>query len=271
MLFRSDADCTRNFSFTIRLTDAGGTPLTGSYYFWGTDKAGQIEDGDTFVLHHDEEITIQGLPAGTRFSVTETPETGWYISPASGGIEGTIQKSVVSSACFTNSRQPVPEQPKTGALTIKKTVTGSGGDRDKEFTFTVTLAGADGEYVYHGSKQGTIRSGGTITLKHGESVTISGLPVGTRYTVTESGADGYTVTKTGETGTIAEDTSAAAAFTNQKDGPPPDKPTPPGGGGGPEDPPEDPKDPEEPKEPETPEEPEGPEEPEVPEIGRAHV
>ena len=61
------ADYLKNFSFIVELTDDKGVPLPGSYYFWGQDKAGTLKSGDTVLLHHDEAITIQGLPAGTRY------------------------------------------------------------------------------------------------------------------------------------------------------------------------------------------------------------
>ena len=57
-----------------------------------------------------------------------------------------------------------------------------------------------------------------FTLKHGESVTASGLPAGIRYTVTESDNSGYTVTAAGDTGTIEADKTATATFHNYRGG-----------------------------------------------------
>ena len=58
----------------------------------------------------------------------------------------------------------------------------------------------------------------TFTLKDGETITIKGIPDGTTYEVTEASytADGYTVEKTGEEGTIADGTTAEATFTNTR-------------------------------------------------------
>lgn len=106
-------DYTKNFSFRISLTDKDGKPLTGSYNFWGTDKAGTLRNGDTIVLHHDEEITVQGLPEGTRYTVTELPESGWNTRPSSGTTGGSIITGETASAEFTNSRNPIPEDPDT--------------------------------------------------------------------------------------------------------------------------------------------------------------
>lgn len=121
----------------------------------------------------------------------------------------------------------------SGSLTISKTVTGDAGDKDKEFTFTVTLTDdngnpLNGEYRYTGSKEGTIKSGEAIKLKHGESVTISGLPVGAKYTVTEEEAnkDGYATMIKGDSGAITDGAELVAEFTNEKNTTPvPTKPT----------------------------------------------
>ena len=58
----------------------------------------------------------------------------------------------------------------------------------------------------------------TFTLKGGESKTATGLPAGTTFTVSEAdySADGYVTTKSGDTGTIVDDKTATAAFTNTR-------------------------------------------------------
>ena len=144
----------------------------------------------------------------------------------------------------------------SGSLTISKVVTGNAGDKNKEFTFTVTLTDTngnplEGEYRYTGSKEGTIKSGGEIKLKDGESVTISGLPIGTKYTVAEAEAnkDGYKTTSKGESGEISEK-EQKAEFTNSKNTDPtkPTEPTEPTNPTNPTEP-TDPTDPTKPTEP----------------------
>ena len=107
-------------------------------------------------------------------------------------------KNVKDAAAFTN----------TGAydLSIEKTVNGSMGDRDKRFDFTILAQGAaDGDYPFilkdaaGEEKTGVItltEQKGAFQLSHGQTIAIQGLPVGTIYTITESGAvsDGYQVT-----------------------------------------------------------------------------
>ena len=119
---------------------------------------------------------------------------------------------------------------KSGSLTISKTITvntdqGTKIDTEKEFIFTVVLTDKkgntlDGGYSYRGTSdgtteyQGTIKSGDTITLKHNGSVTITGLPEGAQYTVTEKPEDGYTAQNAEIKGTIPADSAATAAFVN---------------------------------------------------------
>lgn len=122
---------------------------------------------------------------------------------------GDAVERTAEAAVFTNTA-------KTGALTVKKTVVG--GDSQREFGFTVALADGDGEPVSgtfgEGEDAVTFTDGrATFTLKHGGEKTITGLPVGARYTVTEDAAEGYTTTADGAEGTVTEG-GATAAFTN---------------------------------------------------------
>lgn len=97
---------------------------------------------------------------------------------------------------FVNRYEDVPR----ASLTVKKTVAGQGADRSKQFSFRVDIDGYPTQY---------------LQLRGGEKATIAGIPVGTRYTVTEDGYydEGYTTTSTGSAGTIPSG-GATAAFTN---------------------------------------------------------
>lgn len=57
----------------------------------------------------------------------------------------------------------------------------------------------------------------TFQLKHGDTISIANLPYGVTYTVTETAAEGYTTTKTGDTGRISA-AEQTAAFTNERKG-----------------------------------------------------
>lgn len=215
----SDDDYTKNFNFKLQLTDAEDHELSGKYYFYGTDKSGYISSGMELPLHHDESITILGLPDGTKYSVAETPEQGWYPLPKSGVVNKEIAVDKTVFASFYNSKDPWPD---IGFLVLHKTIAG-GGDREKEFTFHVTFTDEDGneledEFSYTGDRKGTVSSGQSITLGHDEDVTIFGIPAGTRYTVSEEEADqdGYTTTFLGESDVVADGEEYVAAYTNYK-------------------------------------------------------
>lgn len=113
---------------------------------------------------------------------------------------------------------------KKGALTVEKIVQGNRGETDRAFEFTVTLAGesttgAKADSVSETFGGMTFENGvATFTLKHGESITASGLPAGLDYTVeeTNANADGYTTSNSGNTGTIPSGDTAKVYFTNTK-------------------------------------------------------
>lgn len=91
-------------------------------------------------------------------------------------------------------------------LTVKKTVSGNQASRNKYFQITVTIIGGanDDSYDvdvtdsgYEANPETIAVSGGagasTFYLKHGESITIEGLPSGTKYIVMED-SEGYIAT-----------------------------------------------------------------------------
>lgn len=104
---------------------------------------------------------------------------------------------------FTN-RFAGERPPESGSLTIVKQVTGEGADRTKKFDFTVLLE----DISYR------------IRLSHGEEYTITGIPVGAPYTVTEEAVPGYTVSSSGETGVIQKEGNTAYFLNTADDTPP---------------------------------------------------
>ncbi len=215
----SEADYRQNFLFTVHFEDADGKALTGPFYFWGSDKAGYIHDGETIPLSHDEQIIIQGLPEGTVFTVTEKTVSGWHVNPVSGVIRDSITADARFSAEFINGKNP-----HIGSLQISKTLVGTvtEADQAEEFTFIVTFEHADGSYSYEvtGGTSGTIASGGSITLRGGETATIQGLPAGAAYTVTEQPKTGWVVDAPANgtmSGTIVQGETASVHFHNARE------------------------------------------------------
>lgn len=118
--------------------------------------------------------------------------------------------------------------PVTGELSVKKTVSGDGADKTKKFDFTLNLTDGSGQalpdsYSYtiqneDGSSAGTgsIGNGGTFSLSHGQTLQVTGLPEGSKYSVTEAKSEDYTsqITSGSDSGTIAADTPAVVVFDN---------------------------------------------------------
>lgn len=94
---------------------------------------------------------------------------------------------------------------KTGSLTLKKAQAEDSDTLDGSYTFTITFSNVAGMGL-EGDK--TITK--TITLKVGESQTISGIPINTNFTIVEeTPEDGSVLTD------VAEDKAAEFLFDNQ--------------------------------------------------------
>lgn len=111
-----------------------------------------------------------------------------------------------------------------GDLLVEKEVTGSDGQKNREFHFTVTLSGTSvtgiqaetiiGEYGDMTFTNGVAE----FTLKHGEQKLAEDLPAGLTYTVVETDANTnrYRTTYTGETGTIPAGDTAVTHVENRR-------------------------------------------------------
>ena len=250
-------DREKDFHFTVTLDNESISGTYGDMTF----RDGVAE----FTLRHGASVTATGLPSGVGYTVTEEEAGEDGYTTTADNDTGSIPENSTASVGFTNHKggSGGGGEDDDGDLTIEKTVTGQ-GDRTRDFTFTVTLTDAGGReltgrYRYTGDKSGTLSSGGHITLRHGESVTIRDLPVGTRYQVVEEEADqdGYRTTADGDTGRITTGT-AYASFRNALSDPgEPDEPDVP-------DVPDTPDEPDQPDEPDVPDEPDQPDEPDEP-------
>lgn len=102
---------------------------------------------------------------------------------------------------------PPKETPKT-SITVKKTVSGTAGNKNTVFHFKLTVYAADGK----------VASVKDFTLQHGQEKTFTDLPQGVKYKVEETdGADlGYTVTSKNASGTLGKD-PVRVTFENRKE------------------------------------------------------
>ena len=130
-----------------------------------------------------------------------------------------------------------------GSLRISKQVVGEKADRNREFSFKVTLSdktisGTYGDLTF---TEGVA----TFTLKHGQSLTATGLPAGLTYKVDEIAVEGYTIDVVNPTGVIAGEGMVEVRFTNTwepGEDPDPDPDDPDDGPDDPGDKPDDPDD-----------------------------
>ena len=187
------------------------------------------------------------LPAGTytvKFTSGDT-ELGAYRATVQNapGADETVNSDAepqyaqdrLSSACITGISLPENKDIKTspyvvayqdlglwkpGTLELAKTISGNAAEKDRAFTFTFAFSmdgwdqdSAEFDYEKSDGTAGTVTSGGTITLKGGESVTIKNIPQGVKYDITESDNENYTVTEKNTEGTITASVSKAG-FNN---------------------------------------------------------
>ena len=198
------------FEFTVGLKPPtkpleGGEPKKEyAYTITGSEDEpieGTIESGGTIKLKDGQTFTIGKLLPGTEYEITEKKYKGFTTS-WDVGRKGTIESGTDSGK--TTALVCINTISTGNSLTLAKKVGGNMGSRSDKFTFTVKLTtGAEpgtpvsGEYVYN-KPDGTTdtltfndKGEATVTLTHGQSITIQNLPIGAKYEITESGADSY--------------------------------------------------------------------------------
>ena len=211
---------------------------------WGANKTTQLLPGDYTVEEIiNSEVQVEG-----------------YILTAPEAQDFTIVAGQITEVTFTNE---YVEEPFPGVITVKKTVE-SNDPADKEFNFKVTVItdpnsdpsgppiaksanavkapaarGVDKTATNKDFKRENNRDWTFyFTLKDGDTMTISNLPVGFIYRVEELDAAGYTVTVNNEptsskdVGLTKEKPEMTLEFKNTKGSTPTPTPTPYNGGGG---------------------------------------
>lgn len=166
--------------------------------------------------------------AGTHhYTIREVNDTqsGITYDDHAVNVTVTVDEQMRTTVTYENNAEPTftntTSETTTGELTVTKTVANpQDGDATKEFNFTVTLTNpvASGEYSVKNSDEKVnfnAQGQATFTLKSGESKTITGLPIGVHYEVSETADNDFTTTSTGKSGNISG-TAATASFTNTR-------------------------------------------------------
>ena len=213
-----------NFAINFNLTADYEGPL--EYYFFGDDDLWVFLDGklvcDIGGVHSSigEFVNLRDyLPVGSSGQHTLS---FFYTERGASGSTCWMSFTLPSVSSATTAQD-------TGSLQIAKSVADTSGANfsGEEYQFKVELLTSENgsplnqtfSYSRNDGTYGTIKSGGTIALKAGDTVTISGIPTGTFYRVTELTTEGYKVTVNGNEGYIVSgkiETGAIkpAAFVN---------------------------------------------------------
>lgn len=181
------------------------------------------QDGETFtyLIHevaNSEDTSILYDTAYQKVTVT-VKDKG----------DGTVETEVV----YPEGKDVIPgfTNYETRSLSVSKEVTGSFGEREKDFNFTLTLTGDQPFHPVTWTKEGDsgVVDSGTIpsmpeegkyafTLKHDETMHFAGITYGITYSIAEDDANkgGYVTDKTGDiSGSLTEDKEVT--FTNKRD------------------------------------------------------
>lgn len=219
-------------------------PYTGTYNLYD-ENGGLIGENQTaseegiLTLKAGQYAIIRGLMGGNKITVQETEYGGRkapdYTMTGPLAEEPVVTENNISGIAkegkdlgdnpevkVTVTNYPLP------GLTVRKTVSGNMGDRNREFDFTVQAQNFKGQPVsVDGTYEGILVQNGQFKLKHGQSLVIPELPYGVTCTVTESipEEEGYTTTvkvdggeeKRSKTVTVENmNTAAVIDFTNTK-------------------------------------------------------
>lgn len=185
-------------------------------------------------VYEYEIVETDGNMAGVTYGANATPIK--LVVTVTQGTNGLLEIAAIHTegSNSTTKTDTFTNEYSAGSLAVSKTVTGNMGDKTKFFDITVTLVAPEGDTV--GADIGI--SGGsntenatsiakgwtgtksvTLKLKDGETVTLSNIPYGVTYTVTEADytGEGYKA-PVGEVKTATEINSASAtvSITNEK-------------------------------------------------------
>jgi hypothetical protein len=240
----STIDTDEDFTFTLKLYDSAGNALTKEFdVTYGTlsEIANAKTPGQTtgtldftsgtatVTLKHGQTITIKGLPYKYGYEVSETP-AGYTPTVEVDGVQklntqGTTTLNTLkatgickdTTVAYTNTK--IEKK-----LTLEKTVEGQNADTNKAFRFDIELKA--GETALTGKVKVTssaiagvtapdyteleFKDGkATVNLKHGQKITLEGLPYNYTCKITEDStvAAGYTIKSLFDAGTQNTETT----------------------------------------------------------------
>ena len=240
-------------------------PRVGVYVYKITEEADTYEakNGEIMTYMSDPCYMTVYVENGELTPVIKTVDYRWVVPENQTKDDPTFDNNFTKIGSSDDPDPADDPRHEAGALEIAKTVTGAMGDKTKAFTFTLEITQLTAEMPlvqrvltqiqsvdpeprmtierkYHGTIHrqggtteditipGKVGAQCTFTLKDGEYVTFSDMPVGTKYTVTETEAnqDSYTTTAASLVNGKTSDTTAnnlvgenanMVGYTNNKD------------------------------------------------------
>lgn len=204
---------TGNLIVTKKVTESDGTESTDNNVFkfdieFTSDNAGTtaalvekkaygdvtVENGKgSFYLSNGQQVKMTGLPEGISYKITEAENTDYEVSWTADS--GVITKDAEAAAVCVNKKKP-KEEVKRQSLTIKKEVKEAKNGAEGSFVFHAAFEGLgkNAEYKYKKGEAETVFSSDetgaadvSFELKDKESIIFEGLPVGSKYQITEDG------------------------------------------------------------------------------------
>ena len=227
--------------FTVYTWDAASEEWVATQKTYTTDSDGKfiIKVTDTYgdgtrVYQTNTAYCIMETTAPPGYILPENPDKFYFWFSKNASAPPNAPSDFMQSAAdiSTSSRRIEAENQRDhdsipAELTITKNVTGSLGDRTKEFTFTLTVEGASVTDEYTWTKNGVaqdtpLHNHSTFTLKHGDVVKIM-LPRNRDITIQENDSD-YSVSMKlddaaateGNTKTFRISENATLAVTNDR-------------------------------------------------------
>ena len=185
---------------------ASWTTEKGKPYLWETveNDIDPTIDETEFILHEVTPPNGYDRAEDIEFTVTRSEYNG-VVRFIVGGDDPGVSSSKVTMV----------DPRRTSTLSITKTVDGTMGSKDKEFNFTLQLTDdgdplanytlVSGSTNYETDADGKL----TFTLKHGETLVLTRVPVGANYTVIEQSylLEGYTTIYDNAEGMISDTVS----------------------------------------------------------------
>lgn len=237
-----------SFTFTNVNNGSGNTgysPLSSKEYFHteksgptssmvsGTDGSYSMKNGSSAVFTNITDVgnwlTVSESMndsfikySSSTYSVTDV-NNGVQKGSGSGTSANFLFKNEVNEKHATDYKVDFVNTPQLSNLDVSKSAFDKDGNpiTNVSYNFTVYLSFDGGatynqyplDYTINGA--GYTADNGTFALKGGETAVFPNIPVGTKYKIVEEANPDYTVTSTGETGTV-NDSDAVAKFVNKE-------------------------------------------------------